>query len=73
MPLILAEEGLVFVSGEASVATTGEVVRLEVTSAVGSPISEVLRGDSPASGGTGGREELLRSEWIQLGLSLIHI
>ena len=67
MPLILAEEGLVFVSDEASATTSEEVMRPEVVAAAGSPTREVRRGDSPASGSTGGRDELLRSDWIQLG------
>ena len=64
MPLILAEGGLVFVSDEASVTTTVEEERPEVVTAAGSPTRQMRRGDSPASGNTGGREELL---------SLIHI
>ena len=67
MPLILAEEGLVFVSDEASATTTVEVMRPEVVAAAGSPTREVRQGDSPASGNTGGRDELLRSDWIELG------
>jgi len=67
MPLILAEGGLVFVSDEASVTTTVEEERPEVVTAAGSPTRQVRRGDSPASGNTGGREELLRSDWIELG------
>ena len=67
MPLILAEEGLVFVGDEASATTTVEVMRPQVVAAAGSPTREVRRGDSPASGNTGGRDELLRSDWIELG------
>ena len=44
MPLILAEAGgLVFVSDEASVTTTVEVMRPEVVAAAGSPTREVRR------------------------------